>query len=898
MINESSHPTSTRDRPLRAPPRCRQTSPDTGPTPTNHHKLLESAQSKIWPETGLDIIYNISKLPSPHISTSKFKFEVTEAAAKHNIRYLQRFDYNLMAALQSDVTSFTSTGSEFRPVPILEPLLKLHPLWDRLKTHLLSGIEFPLMPLSTQARHRDLQDALKFGNHKGVSKFPAFYRQLNIDDIQHGYSIPIPRQDILKIPDALVCPMNVVEQLTISASGELIDKQRACHDLSFPAETSQLSVNSRVIEEELPQCMFGYCLLRLIHYISALRQQFPSTPILIQKVDWKSAYKRIHLNPETAIQCCSTYDNLTLIPLRAIFGGSPCPSEWGIISETTTDLANYILNHEEWDPTTLHSPNQNKIAEPKLLPQSLPFAQTRDMMVQVPLESIGKADVYIDDTITVSLHSETNNAKAAAAVPLAIHTIGRPLLDNEPITRDDLLCLRKLLAEGRLEEVKNTLGWDLNTRSLSVHLPNHKYIAWNQSITKILQAGSTNAKDLETLIGRLTHISVMIPHILHFLGRLRRLFILATKRRQVPLKLIHKEDLELLSIYLQKSHRGIDFNLITFRKPTHAYFSDACPAGLGGYNHRGRAWRFEIPLDLRRRATINMLEHLASIVGPWIDIIERTLTPLSCSISLTDNTTSAGWLRKSNFADDGDTPQHLAAKLQLARSHAARFIEHDIKEYSQWFPGKHNIIADSLSRDFHLSDLKLTLQIRSLLPSQTRQHFGIAPLPPRIVSWIYAWLRQLPANHLPHEAHQPSKIGLGIDGKDSLIPLIYPMTLSSNHLSPPTESRSSPHSPTQFEQPVSLNHQFLDWVKTQSEIPSIMWLRPSGTTNYQTQGSTLTENLHAFYRHNIKHTKTRTLHRNNKRPFQDASSSDYTRTEQPRGPEPSQTSALAPFSLP
>ena len=507
-INESLPPTSTRERQNRVTTPLLHTSTDTGSTPTNLQTYQGSTRTQTpWPDNGLDIIQDIANLPSQSVKQSKFRFDVSETAATHNIEYLQKFDYDLRAALESDKDSFTSPGSKFRPVPILEPLLKHHPLWHRLKRHLLHGIDFPLHPLSTQSRKRDLLDALQFGNHKGVAKFPTFYRDLNTDDIQHGFSIPIPKKKILQIQEALLCPMNVVEQLTISATGELIDKQRACHDLSFPAKTSQTSVNSRVIDEELPQCMFGYCLLRLIHYIAALCQSFPSTPILIQKVDWKSAYKRIHLHPSTAIQCCSTFDSITLIPLRAIFGGSPCPSEWGIISETTTDLANYILNHTDWNPADLRSPNQHQIAPPKILPISTPFGQTQRMMVSIPIETIGKANVYIDDTITVALHSTENDPRASAVVPPAIHTIGRPLLQKEPITRTDLMCLRKLLAEGRLEEEKNILGWNINTRSFSISLPTHKFRAWSQSMTTILQVGSTTSAALETLLGRLTHVS-------------------------------------------------------------------------------------------------------------------------------------------------------------------------------------------------------------------------------------------------------------------------------------------------------------------------------------------------------------------------------------------------------
>ena len=308
----------------------------------------------------------------------------------------------------------------------------------------------------------------------------------------------------------------------------------------------------------------GYCLLRLLHYIAALQLAFPTTPILIQKVDCKSAYKRVHLHPDTAIQCCSIYKDFVLIPLRAIFGGAPCPSEWGIISKTTADIANHILNHTDWDPSNLHSPNQHLIAPPALLPKEQPFGSAKPMTVSIPLEPVGKVDVYINDTVTISLHSPVNNPKAAAAVPLVFHTIRRPLSPTEPIARADLLCLRKLMAEGQLEEVKNTLGWDINTRPFSIGLSDHKFTVWRRSITDILNTGHATFSQLDTLIGRLTHISVIFPHILHFLGRLQRLCHSAAKRRRVCLHTIHKEDLRLLLLFLETVHKGIDINLVTF----------------------------------------------------------------------------------------------------------------------------------------------------------------------------------------------------------------------------------------------------------------------------------------------------------------------------------------------
>lgn len=377
--------------------------------------------------------------------------------------------------------------------------------------------------------------------------------------------------------------------------------------------------------------------------------------------------------------------------------------------------------------------------------------------MEIPLEKVGKADVYIDNTVIISLHSILNDPKASAAVPdVVIQFVGHPLLPNEPILREDMLCLWKLLVEDRLEEIKNTLGWDIDVQNFCLKLPTYKFRAWSHSMKTMLKAGVTSFSPLETLLGRLTHMSVIMLNILHFMGRVWQLCISASKWRSVKLSLVHTEDITLLHEFMSKAHTGIDINLITFWTPTHAYFSDACPSGIGGYNDRGKAWQWSIPHHLRHSASINM-------------------------------TSGAGWLRKSNFADKGDHPYFLHAKLQAACSHVARFIKHNIWKYSQWFPCKDNIIADSLSRNFHLLTAALTSLNHSFLPQQSCQLFITATLPQKIVCWLCAWLQQLPVNRQPHKAHQQSNLQYGQDGKNSYSPLIFPTTLTYNPFTPQTD---------------------------------------------------------------------------------------------------------------
>jgi hypothetical protein len=104
--------------------------------------------------------------------------------------------------------------------------------------------------------------------------------------------------------------------------------------------------------------------------------------------------------------------------------------------------------------------------------------------------------------------------------------------------------------------------------------------------------------------------------------------------------------------FLEHGSKGISMNQITYRKPTHVYRSDACPAGMGGYSHKGFAWQFYLPDNLKFRASNNLLEHMVGIISPWVDILAGHLNDGDCSLSMTDSTTSKGWMRKKNFKED------------------------------------------------------------------------------------------------------------------------------------------------------------------------------------------------------------------------------------------------------
>jgi hypothetical protein len=291
--------------------------------------------------------------------------------------------------------------------------------------------------------------------------------------------------------------------------------------------------------------------------------------------------------------------------------------------------------------------------------------------------------------------------------------------------------------------------------------------------------------------------------------------------------------------FIKKAHEGINMNQIAFRKPTHVYWSDSCPAGIGGYSHEGFAWRWEIPSVLQFRASNNLLEHAAAVITPWVDILANRLRKGDCALLMTDSTTSEGWLRKSNFKEENDLIQ-ASVRIQVAREHARRYMDLEIKDFSQWFPGRLNNVADSLSQDFHLSDEKLTTYLRSFFPSQIPSSFTIVPLPNEIVSWLISLLQRLPVNELFREEHMPTKHSLGNVGSSTANQSASILTSSSTGLVEKTDTRSSEHSQSHCEKDDFRNQLALPWVLKQFEAPSITWLQPSGKTIVETQPLTQT----------------------------------------------------------
>jgi len=727
-------------------------------------------------------VEKIAHSPVPAPSSSSLKFEFTVDAAVHNSSLLEQAGYDLGKIIDQCPGSTISYGSELRPITQLEPLLHHHPTFQHFKSSHLNGIDYPIDEIDDAERKVILEATLERGNHKSSlsDEERPHVTKLMKQDVELGYGIPLSINCIRNIPGAEVYPVGCQNQLTIDETGKVIPKKRVTHDLSHNRRQGK-SVNQRVREEEVPEVKFGHAMLRFLHLIHHIRRHHPNQRILCNKIDVEKAYRRLHVKAKVAVKCVAVWfldkmwqgnyhksnEQVAVLLTRLPFGSSPAPAEFCVVSETVFDLANDLLHCQLWNPQKLPSPYSDDLPPPERLDAQIPFGRADQADVSLDPSITGGADGYIDDGACAVLDSPENAhmvLRAAQAVVMALFLIFRPLAGLfEPIKRPDPASIRKMMAEGGLKETIIFLGWKINTRALSIALPTEKWIAWSAEIKALRKKKKASYQELASIIGKLNHVCFIIPDARHFMNNLRRAETTARIRKISKLNRRTLDDLALWLDFLQSAHQGISINRVIFRKPTITTFSDSSEFGIGGFcPQTGIAWRYHFTPDEQRAFTLNTKEYIGSAVDMEIQATHAPQTTHPCILNRSDSTSTVGWLRKSNH-DPEDAPVHN----EVARFHARSMMARGACNYSQHLPGRLNIIADSLSRDFHLSDEQLISMLTSLHPSLSPSQIKMVPPPPEIISWIASMAQRWPGKRVSPKVPTRSTIAVGIAGWDS-----------------------------------------------------------------------------------------------------------------------------------
>jgi hypothetical protein len=334
-------------------------------------------------------------------------------------------------------------------------------------------------------------------------------------------------------------------------------------------------------------------------------------------------------------------------------------------------------------------------------------------------------------------------------------------------------------------------------------------------------------------VGHLNHSATACPLMRYYLNCIRNTLVSwnktsAQKNCERYLSKPTLDDLKLWTYhFLPKISQGISLNTITFQRPSFICWSDACPHGLGGYDFKGNAWRFQIPSAFRKDVVHqnNLLEFVASVISVWVAIINGVAEKEACFLALGDNSSAVGWLHKSNIVDTKNLPLHIASW-----KYAEVLLQADCCLYSQHICGAQNNVADALSRKFDLNDETLTNFICSTYPSQVPNHILISPLPQEISSWMICWLQRCRERTESQKILETKRLEFGEGGWSIQKSLISDTTSGSNISHWKEELKS--WEPWQL---CCNNDNFLDrtratWQLEQSKRPWQNWVRSLGQT--------------------------------------------------------------------
>ena len=248
------------------------------------------------------------------------------------------------------------------------------------------------------------------------------------------------------------------------------------------------------------------------------------------------------------------------------------------------------MNDETWNVSEYFNPHKDISTLIEYLDKSIKCESTKEIISKDVKTNDSYVDGYIDDLLTITLDDPKLVTRGSQAIPLMCYVIFRPVHNNEPLPRSDILSKAKLIAEGMPSEQKILLGRIINTRSMRISLPKLKALRWINEIDNLLRNRTTKHKELNTILGELNHAAFLIPLSRYFLNRIRHTESLAKKFGPQKLPLGTIRDLELFKDMLSMmSSKGTSIQNITYSLPDMFCWSDACEYGIGGYNSKGKA---------------------------------------------------------------------------------------------------------------------------------------------------------------------------------------------------------------------------------------------------------------------------------------------------------------------
>jgi hypothetical protein len=653
-----------------------------------------------------------------------------------------------------------------------------HPALDLLKSFQRTGVPVVMSTRPWTTKRRTIH--VRRGSHKSCLAHLGFIRSEMLDFVKKGYWMVLPYRLVKDLPQLRLSPLGVVPQRE--------RRPRLIVDYTFNG------VNDDTVKMMPNEAMqFGRALERVLYSIHHANPHHG--PVYISKTDLADGFYRIPLTASgipklgVILPRFPNEEQLVAFPLVLPMGWVESPPAFCAATETVADLANNLSARHSLPRHPLEDvagtnpevlPQQDSQCDPSLS-RSATDAKPRLRHVLRPFRRpVALHDIYVDDFISLVQGSPRRRRQHIRGLLHSIDRVFRPLDDQDSPIRQHVPSVKKFQkGDGSMQVVKGVLGWIINTALGTLELPPHRRQRLADIFDEVRGQTRLALSKWHKILGELRSMAIGVPGSKGLFSTLQaalqhteenRIRITSEMRDQLA-------DFELLAQDLGRRPTAIA-ELV----PDHPVAigpHDASGQGMGGAwlpattasNLSPLIWRAPFPSSIQD-ALVSDSNPLGSINNSQLELAgniahqdvliqhvncaQRTIVPLG------DNISQVAWQHKGSVTTLGPT----AYLLRLNSLHQRHFRYLAKPDY---IPGPVNVMADDLSRLWHLSDSQLLSYFNSHYPQA--QPWTLVPLRPEMLSSLISALQKQRANPALLLNAPPKRMVIGAFGSTTAQPL-------------------------------------------------------------------------------------------------------------------------------
>jgi hypothetical protein len=653
-----------------------------------------------------------------------------------------------------------------------------HPALGLLKSFQRTGVPVVMStsPWSTKRRTRHVRR----GPHKSCLAHLGFIRTEMLDFVKKGYWMVLPYSLVKDLPNLRLSPLGVVPQRE--------RRPRLIVDYTFNG------VNDETVKMMPNESMqFGRALERVLYSIHHANPHHG--PVYVSKTDLADGFYRIPLtasgipNLGVILPIFPNEEQLVAFPLVLPMGWVESPPAFCAATETIADLANNLPARHSLPKHPLEDVastipevvvQQDSQCDP-LGSRSVPVSKPLLSHVLRPFRRpVALHDIYVDDFISLVQGSPMRRRRHIRGLLHSIDRVFRPLDDQDSPFRQHVPSVKKFQkGDGSMQVVKSVLGWIINTAQGTLELPLHRRQRLAAIFAEVKGQTRMALSKWHKILGELRSMAIGVPGSKGLFSTLQ-VALQHTEENRIRITTEMRDqlaDFELLAQDL--GQRPTALAELVPDHPVAIGPHDASGKGMGGAwlptttnsNLSPLIWRAQFPESIQNdlvsdanptgsinNSQLELAGNLAhqDVLVQHVNCAQRTIVPLG------DNISQVAWQHKGSVTTLGPT----AYLLRLNSLHQRHFRYLAKPDY---LPGPLNVMADDLSRMWHLSDSQLLSYFNLHYPQA--QPWTLAPLRPEMLSSLTSALQKVRADPASLLNVPPKRMVIGASGTSIARPL-------------------------------------------------------------------------------------------------------------------------------